>query len=452
MRREADAMRACRRAGLRVPEVLARRRRHAARHRRARDAPRRRARRIARRILRDDEYAGAAARARRRPRPLPRRAARDRSRRGARAPSRPTRSAIWDKYQRLDDRSPTFEKRARRGCSRTGRRTPPTRSIHGDLRMGNVIVEPDGLAAVIDWELVHRRRSARGPRLAVRQGVALRRAARGRRPRHRSTSSSPRTKRRAAARSTATRCTGGWSRRPSRGASAAWCRPTPTCPAAVRSVELAAVGRRVAEQEWDLIELLAPDACAAALAAPLPAPLPDDADRYGRPTARELLDAVREFLTDDVDAERRPRRSPYEARVAANVLGDRRARARAGSRSTTTATTGRRSRSPCATGSPSPTRSTSRGRDGGSSMKVVIYGVTGVIGRAAAEHFVALPGWEVVGVSRRPADVAGVQHVPLDLLDRARLHGGGAISPVGGRQPRGVRGVAGVGRPRGWLA
>ncbi len=27
--------------------------------------------------------------------------------------------------------------------------------IHGDLRIGNVIVGPDGLAAVIDWELVH---------------------------------------------------------------------------------------------------------------------------------------------------------------------------------------------------------------------------------------------------------------------------------------------------------
>jgi nucleoside-diphosphate-sugar epimerase len=52
-------------------------------------------------------------------------------------------------------------------------------------------------------------------------------------------------------------------------------------------------------------------------------------------------------------------------------------------------------------------------------MKVVVYGVTGVIGRSAAEHFVGLPGWEVVGVSRRPADVAGAQHLPLDLLDRA---------------------------------
>ena len=51
---------------------------------------------------------------------------------------------------------------------------------------------------------------------------------------------------------------------------------------AVRSHELAAIGRRVAEQEWDLIELLAPDEWTAARAAPLPAERPDDA-RPARP-------------------------------------------------------------------------------------------------------------------------------------------------------------------------
>ncbi len=88
----------------------------------------------------------------------------------------------------------------------------------------------------------------------------------------------------------------------------------------VRSVELAAVGRRVAEQEWDLLELLAPDACRAALAAPRPEPLPDDARPYGRPTARELLEAVREFLTERVMTSDDPGLT-YHARVAANVLG-----------------------------------------------------------------------------------------------------------------------------------
>ena len=35
---------------------------------------------------------------------------------------------------------------------------PPTATdtlVHGDLRMGNVIVGPAGLEAVIDWEIVH---------------------------------------------------------------------------------------------------------------------------------------------------------------------------------------------------------------------------------------------------------------------------------------------------------
>ena len=52
---------------------------------------------------------------------------------------------------------------------------------------------------------------------------------------------------------------------------------------AVRSHELAAIGRRVAEQEWDLIELLAPDEWEAARDAPLPAP--------PFPTSRDSTDA-----------------------------------------------------------------------------------------------------------------------------------------------------------------
>jgi hypothetical protein len=76
----------------------------------------------------------------------------------------------------------------------------------------------------------------------------------------------------------------------------------------------------VAEQEWDLIELLASDACRAALAAPRPAPQPDDVRPYGRPTARELVEAVHEFLTDQVMTSD-DRALAYHARVAANALG-----------------------------------------------------------------------------------------------------------------------------------
>ena len=31
----------------------------------------------------------------------------------------------------------------------------PPRLVHGDFRMGNLIVDETGLAAVLDWELVH---------------------------------------------------------------------------------------------------------------------------------------------------------------------------------------------------------------------------------------------------------------------------------------------------------
>ena len=131
--------------------------------------------------------------------------------------------------------------------------------------------------------------------MVVRQGVALRRAARGRRPRHdrparrrvRGRGRPHRRSRRAALVARA--------RRRSSGASGAWARPPSTSPARCARIELAAIGRRVAEQEWDLIELLAPDAWTAAAAAPLPTPLARRAGLYGRPTARELLDAVREL-------------------------------------------------------------------------------------------------------------------------------------------------------------
>src|SRR6185503_9023256 len=88
---------------------------------------------------------------------------------------------------------------------------------------------------------------------------------------------------------------------------------------AVRSHELAAIGRRVAEQEWDLIELLAPEAWAEARAAPTAEELPDTPGLHGRPTARELLDAVRGYLTEDVMPNTTGRLS-FHARVAANML------------------------------------------------------------------------------------------------------------------------------------
>jgi NAD(P)-dependent dehydrogenase (short-subunit alcohol dehydrogenase family) len=51
---------------------------------------------------------------------------------------------------------------------------------------------------------------------------------------------------------------------------------------------------------------------------------------------------------------------------------------------------------------------------------VLVVGVSGLIGHAAAERFALDPGWRVVGVSRRvPTDLPGVTLQSVDLLDRS---------------------------------
>jgi aminoglycoside phosphotransferase (APT) family kinase protein len=83
-----------------------------------------------------------------------------------------------------------------------------------------------------------------------------------------------------------------------------------------RSVELAAIGRRVCESEWDLFVLLGV-APPADLPEPVAAagPLPP----FGRPTAAELTEAVREYVEGLM--ERGEGAAGFEARVARNALG-----------------------------------------------------------------------------------------------------------------------------------
>jgi aminoglycoside phosphotransferase (APT) family kinase protein len=216
--------------------------------------------------------------------------------------------------------SPTFELALR--ALEAG--SPPPRGpvlVHGDLRLGNLIVGPEGLRAVIDWELVHVGNPAEdlgwlcvkawrfgaGPPVA---GVGTREELLA-----------------------AYRAAGGadisldelrwWEILGTlRWGVMCLSQAQAHLSGAHRSVELAAIGRRVCEQEWDLLLLLAPDAAAEAAARrphpagePRPAPAP-----YGRPTASELLDAVRGFLTDQVMPATTGQLA-FHARVAANVLG-----------------------------------------------------------------------------------------------------------------------------------
>ena len=63
--------------------------------------------------------------------------------------------AEWrDRLDEMGDTTATFEWAFRWLAAH---RPPPTpaRLVHGDFRMGNLIVDESGLAAVLDWELVH---------------------------------------------------------------------------------------------------------------------------------------------------------------------------------------------------------------------------------------------------------------------------------------------------------
>lgn len=316
MRLEADAMRACGRHGLRVPEVLA-------------DddggvlgtaglvMSRVPGETLARRILRDAEYAKArdvlagqlgeflAGLHAIDPTELPSAVETD------------TLAAYWERYQAMDDVSATFEKAY--GWLDANRPSSTDRVIvHGDLRMGNVIVDEDGLAAAIDWELVHL-----GDPLedlgwlcvkAWRFGAPLPVGGVG------------------TIQQLLDAYESASGRRVDRDAFHWWLvmntlkwgigcmgQASVHLTGQVRSVELAAIGRRVCEQEWDLIELLAPDEWAAARTSIFDDALPDTPGMHGRPTARELLEAVREFLTNDVMPATEGR-VQFHARVAANVV------------------------------------------------------------------------------------------------------------------------------------
>src|SRR2546430_2134253 len=53
--------------------------------------------------------------------------------------------------------------------------------------------------------------------------------------------------------------------------------------------------------------------------------------------------------------------------------------------------------------------------------KVVVAGATGLVGNAALRHFERAGGAEVIALSRRkPRQLHGARHVPIDLLDAAQ--------------------------------
>jgi aminoglycoside phosphotransferase (APT) family kinase protein len=329
MRREAEALTASRRAGLAVPEVVVADGDGSTLGSPGMVMGRVEGETIARRILRDDEYRAARSRLARqcgdflgRLHQLPVASV------TGLAPEDAV-TAYRGSYITLAQPSATFELAFRWLEDNRPAGTGET-IVHGDFRLGNLIVDEGGLAAVLDWELVHKgdpiedlgwlctkawRFGAEHPVAGVGSREEL---------------------------VEAYEAAGG---APVDPGTLAWWEVVGTLKWGVicmgqasvhlsglhRSLELAAIGRRVCEQEADLLELLVPEQWAKALtdaqvetqvetqveagtSTPTPAP-----GLHGRPTAVELLDALQGWLDTDV-SEATTGRVRFHTKVASRVV------------------------------------------------------------------------------------------------------------------------------------
>jgi aminoglycoside phosphotransferase (APT) family kinase protein len=207
---------------------------------------------------------------------------------------------------------------------------PPERDdviVHGDLRLGNVLVGSEGMTAALDWELLHRGNPVEDLgwlcTKAWRFGAPLPVGGVGTREELLA----------------AYRAAGGvdvdldelrWWEVLNTLKWAVGCmgQASVHLQGAVRSVELAAIGRRVCEQEWDLLLLLCPDVAERHRSTAV-TEAAGAVDLHGRPTNDELLEAVEEFLRDEVLPGTDGRLS-FLARVAANAVATSRRELAAG--------------------------------------------------------------------------------------------------------------------------
>jgi aminoglycoside phosphotransferase (APT) family kinase protein len=231
-------------------------------------------------------------------------------------------AAIRRLHRELGEPHPTFELAFR--VLEAGPPASPRRAlVHGDYRIGNLMIGPDGVTGVLDWELAHigdpaedlgwlcvpAWRFSRPDRPAA--GLGTREDLLEAYERHSGVAVDPDALR-------------WWEL-------AGTLRWGVICvrqafvhlSGATRSVEHAVIGRRACEVEWDLLEMLDPGPAtpeeramgAAELQAPAPPPRLHD-----RPTAQELVEATRGALGDDVlpllDG-----RPAFQVRVALRALG-----------------------------------------------------------------------------------------------------------------------------------
>ena len=220
-------------------------------------------------------------------------------------------AALRGALDALDDAHPVFELALLRlDRSRPGVREPCV--VHGDFRLGNLMVDASGLVGVLDWELAHLGDPVEDLGwLCVRSwrfGSALPVAGVGTRE------------------ELLAAYAGAGGAAVSLDELAWWelygtvrwgviCgqQAAAHLSGAVRSVELAAIGRRTAEVALDVLELLGPQAVGAELARPSSV---TPAVGYDRPTSGELLDAAGEWVASlELSG-----RTAFEARVVQRVL------------------------------------------------------------------------------------------------------------------------------------
>ncbi|MBJ7518316.1 MAG: phosphotransferase family protein [Solirubrobacteraceae bacterium] len=188
-----------------------------------------------------------------------------------------------------------------------------TTVVHGDFRLGNLLVDETGLTGVLDWELAHLGDPASD------LGWLCVRAWRFGRPDRPAAGLGSRAAlldayERASGRRVAPETLAWWELL----ATLRWGIITVQQAFSQRdSLEHAVIGRRTAEVEWDLLDLLgAPEVDAAPPAAGHAAPT----GPHDRPTAAELLHAARSALGDDVLPQLEGR-AAFQARVAMRALG-----------------------------------------------------------------------------------------------------------------------------------
>ncbi len=228
---------------------------------------------------------------------------------------------VWrDRLDEIGDTTATFEFAFRWLADNRPTTSPPC-LVHGDFRMGNLIVDGSTLAAVLDWELVHIGEvyedlawfcvrawrfgapadMAAGGLGGIEEFVNAYEEAGG---------------------AVVDRDTLHWWLVLSTLKWGVICRAQAErhLSGETRSVELATIGRRVCENEWDLLDLLTQSGDEAEVAeVEEDRPAHPFTAVYGRPTAAELVCAVAEFLDGEVRANTTGAVN-FRALVAANAL------------------------------------------------------------------------------------------------------------------------------------